>query len=389
MVVLDGSSAIWAARPDVAWSFARALGCVAQPAVIPALAHLASHLDPDVRYQVTQGLPGCVDEDDETTSRDAMAVLIALTRDRDRKVRDWATFGLAIQMDVDGHDVRDALVARLEDEGDTADEALCGLARRHDRRALAIVRERLRRDFVGKLVFEAAGLLADPSLLDELRTWPLDDDVTAAINACDPAPAGHPSTKSRGASGGSGERGSQRRPHSDDGPGRGHGCRAPRWRVPVGRGRPDRQSTRRSHRRRGPRARGPPHTRWRPARCQLIRSPTHSAQATDPTPRTAGARRDSPRKTRPTCDIARYACRVRSRDTLELTVVADGSLVVSADELRRAGVRPGEQLRVERVTRRRVRSMPGYGKRPLGFEDHHLREIRTDMGEGLGGDLTA
>ena len=78
-----------------------------------------------------------------------------------------------------------------------------------------------------------------------------------------------------------------------------------------------------------------------------------------------------------------------SHETLELTVGADGSLVVSADELGRAGVNPGDRVRVEPVTRRRVRSMLGYGERPLGFEDHHLREIRSEMGEDLGGDLTA
>lgn len=78
-----------------------------------------------------------------------------------------------------------------------------------------------------------------------------------------------------------------------------------------------------------------------------------------------------------------------SNDTLEATIGADGSLVVTAAELDRVGVRPGDRVRVEPVRPRRVRSMLGYGADPRGFSNDHLRQIRTDMGRGLGEDLTA
>jgi hypothetical protein len=118
--------------------------------------------------------------------------LIALTRDPDRANRDWATFLIASE-DVDSDAVRQALLdaARDEDVAVRA-EALFGLARRDRELALPLVRKALADNIVAFPVFEAAALLADPSLVDGLRgfTEPSDDPnldqcAAGALAACE------------------------------------------------------------------------------------------------------------------------------------------------------------------------------------------------------------
>jgi HEAT repeat protein len=118
--------------------------------------------------------------------------LIELSADPDEHVRDWATFGLGTQIDVDDGDVRAALVERLSDPFlDAREEAAVGLARRRDARAFEPVRELLEADEVSTVTVEAAGYLADERLLRpllELGEWWEDDPelLRAAIDRCDP-----------------------------------------------------------------------------------------------------------------------------------------------------------------------------------------------------------
>ena len=80
-------------------------------------------------------------------------------------VRDWATFGLGRQLEVDTPAVRAALAERLFDtEGDTADEALIGLAIRGDRRVISEILDRLSRPTVSYQVLTAATELPDAEL---------------------------------------------------------------------------------------------------------------------------------------------------------------------------------------------------------------------------------
>ena len=107
-------------------------------------------------------------------------------------MRDWATFGLGTELEVDDRDVRAALVDRLSDTFlDAREEAAVGLARRGDARAFETVRELLEADEVSSLTVEAAGYLADERLLRpllELGEWWEDDPdlLRAAIHRCDP-----------------------------------------------------------------------------------------------------------------------------------------------------------------------------------------------------------
>lgn len=74
-------------------------------------------------------------------------------------------------------------------------------------------------------------------------------------------------------------------------------------------------------------------------------------------------------------------------EVIEAIVGPDGALVVSADELERVGAHAGDRVRVETVSRRRIRSMLGAGADamgpPDGFKDADLRALRREMGDGF------
>ena len=153
-------------------------------AALPVLLTLAAHDEAGVRRAVAQALPSVLGEADPV---DAVRALIQLSRDPDDDVRDWACFALGTQLsEVDNRALRDALAARLGDpHDDTRCEALLGLARRRDERALPVLLDRLARDNVYSLEIDAAGALGHPSLhwmvRGHLSGW--DDDVVARVCA--------------------------------------------------------------------------------------------------------------------------------------------------------------------------------------------------------------
>lgn len=155
-------------------------------AIDPAI-QFASHDDADVRHAVVLAL---------TSHDDAWAIrkLIELTHDPVAEVRDWATFALGSQREeVDTHELREALAARLTDTDEyVRGEALIGLARRKDARAIPALQTELALSDVNYLAVEAAELAADPSLLRQLLElqswWTIDPPgLEAAIAACTPA----------------------------------------------------------------------------------------------------------------------------------------------------------------------------------------------------------
>ena len=155
-------------------------------AVVPA-SRFRHHPDPDVRHGVVLALTGHEEEQ-------ALGVLIELTRDPEAHVRDWATFALGSQVDVNTPELREALVGRLADgDDDTRAEAFIGLARRGDRRVLTALRRALESDAVGSLAVEAAALIGDPELHPALLAlkdwWDVDAGLLGeAIRACSPRP---------------------------------------------------------------------------------------------------------------------------------------------------------------------------------------------------------
>lgn len=156
--------------------------------IAPAL-RFRGHVDSEVRHGVVLALMGHEDVQ-------AIEALIELTSDPEAHVRDWATFALGTQVEVDTPDLRDALMERLADnDDDTRCEALVGLARRGDRRVLPALQSSLSSDSVCSMEVEAAALIGDPLLLKELvalrEWWDVDRALLdEAIQACSPAPTG-------------------------------------------------------------------------------------------------------------------------------------------------------------------------------------------------------
>jgi HEAT repeat protein len=175
-----------------------ALGHLADERSAPVVLAHVTHPDPDVRHAVAMALP---DVSGDSPSRAVLEALFTLMADPDPDVRNWATFGLGAQFEVDTPEVRQALIARIEDDkegGSIAGEALRGLARRRDERALMPILRRLaiRDPDPGYLILEAARELADARCLPALYALrdarveqETDDDLTAAIDACERGPA--------------------------------------------------------------------------------------------------------------------------------------------------------------------------------------------------------
>lgn len=173
---------------DVVQSAAIALGHRNDSRAIEPLLSLIYHPDAGIRYGVVAGLS-------QHDNPDAIAGLIQLSSDPDDATRDWATFGLGTQTDVDTPALREALVARLADsDPEIRGEAMIGLARRGDQRACPAIDQELRGEFHGDWAIAAAELLAKREWLPLLQAQrgtlaPEDRDsfggaFDAAISAC-------------------------------------------------------------------------------------------------------------------------------------------------------------------------------------------------------------
>jgi HEAT repeat protein len=120
-----------------------ALGHLYDSRAIPLLAAFRSHPSAEIRFSVACALG--------SFPNDAMSVetFLALVEDADEDVRDWATFGLGVLGDDDSPEIRDSLFRRLSDPNDDVrEEALIGLAKRHDTRSLAPVIDALQQSLV-------------------------------------------------------------------------------------------------------------------------------------------------------------------------------------------------------------------------------------------------
>jgi HEAT repeat protein len=171
---------------DVLDAVCIALGHIHDPSAISSLVQLKTHASAGVRYALVFALTGFED-------RLAIETLIEMSRDVDELVRDWATFGLGAQIDLDTPEIRAALLARVYDEDEvTRGEALVGLARRKDQRIIEPLIEELERfhdSEYGNYSVEAAEEIADACLLPvltRLRQSAATDDarLDEAIRRC-------------------------------------------------------------------------------------------------------------------------------------------------------------------------------------------------------------
>lgn len=121
-----------------------------------------------------------------------LRTLIAYTRDDDVSNRDWATMLLA-QQEIDTPEIRQTLLSAAADEDACVrGEALQGLAERNAGMAIPLLRRELEQNDCAYATFQAARIVADPSLLKGLRLWVgrggapwIDDEITGAIAACE------------------------------------------------------------------------------------------------------------------------------------------------------------------------------------------------------------
>ena len=140
-------------------------------------------------------LKSLIDNDEPLTGAEGESNrrrLIMLMRDENAANRDWATLLLA-QQDLDTDEVRQALLAAAEDENEyVRAEAILGLAQRDKALALPLIRRELGKEHVAVPLFEAAALVADASLVDDLRDFAepsddalLDELAAKALVACE------------------------------------------------------------------------------------------------------------------------------------------------------------------------------------------------------------
>jgi HEAT repeat protein len=182
--------ALAATEPDseVLIEVARAFGYRHDARAVGPLLGWRSHEESSIRFFVACSLPRCSTRDNKALVVNA---LIELAGDEDGAVRDYALFGLR-EVEVDTAEVRDAMLRRVRDPDDSAaGEALVGLARLGDERAVVPLIERLSHPDSHRVIaysLDAATALADPRLLPMLRAVEQRlgerHDLSQAIEAC-------------------------------------------------------------------------------------------------------------------------------------------------------------------------------------------------------------
>ncbi len=167
--------------PSTAAAAATALGHLGAGDV-EHLARLASHASSEVRESIAMALGSIGDPA-------AVPALVELSRDNERDVRNWAVFGLASGIEQDSPEIREALAARLDDPFEEArEEAIIGLAKRGDERAIAPIRRALADTEISRLIVEAATHLPRREFVRDLESLhkavPKDDEIREALERC-------------------------------------------------------------------------------------------------------------------------------------------------------------------------------------------------------------
>lgn len=173
---------------EVAAAALHALGFLGAWQALVRVGKMADHPDRRIRLALAQALA----TPDDPCPQEVIDLLVRLTRDRSGDVRDWACFALGRQCSADSTAIRDALADRIQDRHrDCREEAILGLARRRDPRAVGPLLGALTSKSVGRLSVEAAAYIGDVRLLHPLRAltgwWDADTALLeTAIARCDP-----------------------------------------------------------------------------------------------------------------------------------------------------------------------------------------------------------
>jgi hypothetical protein len=146
------------------------------------LARQLRHASEDVRCALAYALGGRTDDA-------SIAALIELSDDEDADTRNWSTFALGALSEADSPVIRDALAARLMDTDDEVrGEAMAGLARRLDQRAVQPVLRELSEPDVMTLAIEAADVMPRVEFLPYLEALhaahPADPAILHALARC-------------------------------------------------------------------------------------------------------------------------------------------------------------------------------------------------------------
>lgn len=127
---------------------------------IETICNFKSSKSATIRYSLTFALSGI-------ENQTAINTLILLSKDKDSDIRDWATFGIGSQTELDNQEIRQALWERISDsDKDTRDEAIAGLAKRKDPRIKEVLKTELdRADNLSSLTLEAIEELDDKDFI--------------------------------------------------------------------------------------------------------------------------------------------------------------------------------------------------------------------------------
>jgi hypothetical protein len=120
-----------------------------------------------------------------------LEMLVAFTRDDCKSNRDFAVMALGMYGPLTKDVLKALLLAADDPDLDVRGEAIEGVARRNAGLALPLVRRELGERECGYGVFIAAGIIADQTLVDLLKTFDgktdaswVDDTIRDAIHAC-------------------------------------------------------------------------------------------------------------------------------------------------------------------------------------------------------------
>jgi HEAT repeat protein len=149
-----------------------ALGHLGNPAVSPMIAKYVTRPDCDIRFAVTYALRCFPNEPAH------VACLLQLMQDSHNDVRDWATFGLGVQGDIDSPEIHEALMLRLYYTIlDVRLEAMGSLAKCQAERVLPMLFAELEKPESYVVTFKAVSLTL--GMEHEPEDWKRDDYIVA------------------------------------------------------------------------------------------------------------------------------------------------------------------------------------------------------------------